>query len=75
MRRSEYDVHASPTVSGHSLQEANLPKRALNALLRNGARTLEEGAEWSDRDLLSLPHFGHASVAVLRKLSAGLDVS
>ncbi len=54
--------------AGHDLQHAALPKRALNALLRNGIRTLEEAAEWSDRDLLSLPHFGPASVASLRRL-------
>ncbi len=49
----------------------NLPKRALNALLRGGISTLEEAAEWSDRDLLSLPNFGRASVASLRALIGG----
>ena len=49
---------------------ANLPKRAINALKRGGIRTLEDAAEWSDRALLSLPHFGPASVASLRKVIA-----
>jgi DNA-directed RNA polymerase alpha subunit len=49
-----------------SIAELSLPKRARNALLRAGIRTLEEAIEWSDRDLLSLPHFGRASVACLR---------
>lgn len=48
----------------------NLPKRALNALVRGGVRTLAEAAEWTDRDLLSLPNFGPASVASLRALLA-----
>jgi hypothetical protein len=52
------------------LLDANLPKRAVNALIHGGVRTLEEAAEWSDRDLLSLPHFGPASVASLRALIA-----
>jgi DNA-directed RNA polymerase alpha subunit len=58
----------------HDLQHISLPKRALNALLRGGIRTLEEAAEWSDRDLLSLPHFGPASVASLRRL-IGLHIA
>lgn len=49
-----------------SIADLRLPKRARNALLRAGIRTLEEASEWSDRDLLSLPHFGLASVACLR---------
>jgi DNA-directed RNA polymerase alpha subunit len=49
-----------------SITELSLPKRARNALLRAGIRTLEEAIEWSDRDLLSLPHIGRASVASLR---------
>lgn len=56
--------------TGRPLASLNLPKRALNALMRNGISTLEEAAEWSDRDLLSLPHFGRASVASLRNLLA-----
>lgn len=52
----------------HDLLHTQLPKRALNALLLGGIRTLKEAAEWSDRDLLSLPHFGPASVASLRRL-------
>ncbi len=59
---------------GSSLSGLNLPKRALNALVRGGISTLEEIAEWSDRDLLSLPHIGPASVASLRALAgAGMD--
>lgn len=50
------------------LQNSGLSKRALNALTRGGIRTLEDAAEWSDRDLLSLPHFGPTSVAALRRL-------
>lgn len=49
-----------------SITELSLPKRARNALLRAGIRTLAEAIEWSDRDLLSLPHFGPASVTGLR---------
>jgi len=51
-----------------SLIASPLPRRALNALGVAGIRTLDEAAEWSDRDLLSLPNFGHASVARLRAL-------
>lgn len=63
-----------------SLQNGGLSKRALNALMRGGIHTLEDAAEWSDRDLLSLPHFGPASVAALRRLQqdgqqAGLQFS
>lgn len=56
---------ASPA---QSLQNTGLSKRALNALMHGGIQTLEEAAEWSDRALLSLPHFGPASVAALRRL-------
>jgi DNA-directed RNA polymerase alpha subunit len=54
---------------GRQLLNTNLSKRALNALIRGGIQTLEEAAEWSDRDLLSLPNFGPASVACLRRLT------
>lgn len=54
--------HLSPV----ALEELSLPKRAYNALVRAGIRTLQDAAEWSDRDLLSLPHFGPTSVARLR---------
>lgn len=54
--------------AGQSVLNTPLPKRAQNALWRNGIRTLAEAAEWSDRDLLSLPHFGRASVAALRRI-------
>ena len=47
-----------------------MPKRAFNALKRGGIETLEDAAQWSDRDLLSLPNFGPASVARLRTLIA-----
>lgn len=57
--------------SDQNLLSANLPKRAVNALKRGGIYSLEEAAEWSDRALLSLPHFGRASVATLRKVIAG----
>lgn len=53
---------------GQLLHNSGLSKRALNALMRGGIQTLEEAAEWSDRDLLSLPHFGPTSVAALRRL-------
>ena len=56
--------------SGRSLVTIDLPMRARNALLRNGIRTLEEAAEWSDRALLSLPNFGPTSVAALRRMIA-----
>lgn len=51
-----------------ALSENDLPKRARNALLRNGIATLEDAAEWTDHDLLSLPHMGKAYVASLRAL-------
>jgi hypothetical protein len=35
-----------------------------------GIATLKDAAEWSDRDLLSLPHIGRAYVASLRALMA-----
>jgi hypothetical protein len=47
------------------IAELDLPKRARNALLRAGIQTLDEATEWSDRDHLSLPHIGRASVASL----------
>jgi hypothetical protein len=53
-----------------ALPEHALPKRAKNALLRGGIATLEDAAEWTDRDLLSLPHMGKAYVASLRALTA-----
>lgn len=59
---------AQQNQTGRPLAGFNLPKRALNALMRGGISTLEEAAEWSDRDLLSLPHIGPASVACLRGL-------
>ena len=49
-----------------AIEALSLPKRATNALVRAGIRTLQDAAEWSDRDLLSLPHFGPTSVARLR---------
>lgn len=49
-----------------AIMQLSLPKRACNALIRAGVLTLEEASEWSERDLLSLPHIGHASVASLR---------
>jgi DNA-directed RNA polymerase alpha subunit len=51
-----------------SLQTSGLSKRALNALMRGGIQTLEDAAQWSDRDLLSLPHFGPTSLASLHRL-------
>jgi len=51
-----------------TLPEQALPKRAKNALLRGGIATLQDAAEWTDRDLLSLPHMGRAYVASLRAL-------
>lgn len=59
--------HAHP--APYALANIGLSKRALNALLRGGIRTLEDAAEWSDRDLLSLPHFGRTSMAILRALT------
>jgi DNA-directed RNA polymerase alpha subunit len=53
------------------IDELALPKRARNALARAGIRTLDEAAQWSDRDLLSLPHIGHTSIASLRALARG----
>ncbi len=50
---------------------AGLPKRARNALMRGGIFTPEDAAEWSDRDLLSLPHIGPVAVASLRALIGG----
>jgi DNA-directed RNA polymerase alpha subunit len=66
-------VHHSDTSQtakqGAPLLSTELPKRALNALMRGGIQTLEEAAEWSDRDLLSLPNFGPVSIAALRRLT------
>lgn len=61
---TEYPIRNAET--GISIAELSLSKRACNALLRAGIRTLEDAIEWSDRDLLSLPNFGRASVACLR---------
>jgi hypothetical protein len=58
-------MHDQPIAA---LPEHALPKRAKNALLRGGIATLEDAAEWTDRDLLSLPHIGRAYVASLRAL-------
>lgn len=54
-----------------ALAGSNLSRRALNALKRAGILTLDDAAEWSDRDLLSLPHIGPVSVASLRVLVGG----
>jgi|GEM_PF-4930359 len=51
-----------------TLPEQALPKRAKNALLRGGITTLQDAAEWTDRDLLS-PHMGRIYVASLRALT------
>jgi hypothetical protein len=62
---------SAPDIASQSiaaLPEHALPKRARNALLRGGIATLQDAAEWSDRDLLSLPHMGKAYVASLRAL-------
>jgi hypothetical protein len=58
-------MHGRPIAA---LPEHALPRRAKNALLRGGIATLEDAAEWTDRDLLSLPHIGRAYVASLRAL-------
>lgn len=61
-------MHPEFHTPGEAIQNTGLSKRALNALMRGGIRTLEDAAEWSDRDLLSLPNFGPTSVASLRRL-------
>ena len=53
---------------GTSLEELDLAPRAVNALRHGGIFTLEEAAQWSDRDLLSLPQMGSVSLASLRSL-------
>lgn len=64
-----------PTPRTHSIHLTSLPKRAMNALIRNGIQTVEEATEWSDRELLSLPHFGPASVVALRTIARGLNAA
>lgn len=53
-----------------------LPPRALNALHGAGIRLLKDAADWSARDLLSLPQMGPATLAAIRlALSvAGLEL-
>ncbi len=63
MRQDCADENSAAEIA---VTQLNLSKRARNALLRAGLRTLEDAVAWSDRDLLSLPHFGRASVASLR---------
>lgn len=63
MRHGRADENSAAAIA---VTQLSMPKRARNALLRAGIRTLEDATEWSDRDLLSLPHFGRASVASLR---------
>lgn len=48
------------------IAELGLPKRAVNALEHAGIRTVAQAAEWSDRDLLALPQFGQAALAIIR---------
>ena len=53
-----------------------LPMRALNAMHSAGIQTLRDVAEWSLRDLTSLPQVGPAAVALLQEAlrSAQLDL-
>ena len=48
------------------LADLGIPPRALYALERAGIRTVAQVAEWSERDLLALPQFGQAALAVVR---------
>ena len=48
------------------LADLDLPPRAFNALERAGIRTIAQLAEWSERDLLALPQFGHAGLSALQ---------
>jgi DNA-directed RNA polymerase alpha subunit len=44
-----------------------LPIRGANALRRAGLMFVEDVLDWSEKDLLTLPHFGHASLCVLER--------
>jgi DNA-directed RNA polymerase alpha subunit len=62
------------TIDGerHPIAALDLPPRTRHALQRGGIQTLEDAAQWSERDLLSLPQFGRAGNAALRALLAKL---
>jgi len=61
-----------PGSVGHPIDRLALPRRAINALIRGGIATLEEAAVWSDEALLSLPQFGPAFLAALRRATQQL---
>lgn len=60
----------------HPITALGLPPRALNALHGAGIRLLKDAADWSARDLLSLPQMGPATLAALREAlrTAGLEM-
>ncbi len=76
--RMEYPAPgaSAPAVPRPALMEIGLPQRACNALRLAGLSTLDEVAEWSLRDLRSLPQMGPASIAVLEDAlhARGLDL-
>ena len=57
------------SMTARPLEALPLPRRAINALARGGIASLDEIAVWSDEALLSLPQFGPAFLAQVRRLS------
>jgi DNA-directed RNA polymerase alpha subunit len=64
--------HAIPVQTGHydplsqPLALLGLPGRALNALHAAGLSTLRDAADWSLRDLKTLPQVGPAALTALQ---------
>jgi len=54
---------------GRPIDSLALPRRAINALLHGGIRTVEEISDWSDDRLLSLPQFGPTFLLKVRNLA------
>lgn len=83
MRERPLDLPAAnPATAGHHdplllpLAALDLPQRAFNALRAAGLVTLRDAADWSARDLQSLPQVGPAALALLREAlnAAHLDL-
>ena len=67
-RRSMAFLPASdqmPDFQSKPLTALGLPMRALNAMHAAGILTLRDAANWSLRELQSLPQFGPASIRTL----------
>ena len=83
MRERPLDLPAAnPAPAGHHdplllpLAALGLPQRALNAMRAAGLCTLRDTADWSARDLKSLPQVGPAALALLQEAlhAAHLDL-